>query len=210
MSLPRKALPVLAILPLILSGCNLLLAPFMMFAQEPTRKVPAEFPHLAGRKVCLIVWTEMDTLFEYPLVQLEVSEHVQYAMQSNVKKASFVSSREVVDLQRRELDWDRQHPGTIGRRFAADYTLLIEITRYSTRDPESPHLYRGHISANLKVYDTAHPDAPPTYRGTIDTLFPPDSPGEWGADDNSIRRATMEQFGRDVAGKFYDRQVKDK
>ena len=36
----------------------------------------------------------------------------------------------------------------LGARFGADRALMIELTQYTTREPESPHLYRGRIAAN--------------------------------------------------------------
>jgi hypothetical protein len=189
-------------------GCKLAAAPFLMWGPEPTKEVPAEYPYLQGKKVCLLVWADSETLFEYPWVRLEVSEHVAQAMQANVKGVSFVSNRNVVDLQRRDLDWDRRDPAVLGKRFAADRVLMLELTQYTTREPESPHLYRGRIAANVKVYDTAYPGSAAAFKTSVETVYPPESVGQWGTDDQAIRQATMEAFAVEVAGKFYNRRVR--
>jgi hypothetical protein len=190
------------------SGCRWFAAPFLMWHKEPTKVVPAEYPHLAGKKVAIVVWADMDTLFEFPHIQLELSEHVRYAMQPNIEKVTFVPNRQIVEAQRRDSAWSRRSPAALGARFEADRVLLIELTQCSTREPDSTHLYRGRISANLKVYDTAQPEAEPVWKGTCEAAFPKDAQAAWGTDENTVRRATMEAFGQEVANFFYERKVK--
>lgn len=190
------------------TGCRLLAAPILMWGQEPTKEVPAEFPYLQGKKVCLAVWADSETLFEYPWVQLEVSEHVAKAIKPNVERVSFTPNRNVVELQQREVDWERTDPAVLGKRFGAERVLMIELTQYTTREPESPHLYRGRIAANVKVYDTGYPRSAPVFKTSVETVYPPESVGQWGTDDRAIRKATMEAFAAELAGKFYDRRVK--
>ena len=198
----------LGLLAVALGGCNLAALPFLLWADEPTRKVAAEYPYLGEKRTCIVVWAEMDTLFEYRDVQWELSEFVAAELESKVPGTTVVPCREVVDYQRRTLDWDRQDPAELGKRFGAERLLLIELTQYGTREPDSPHLYRGHVGANLRVYDTAYPKSEPAYRGSVDTVYPPDSVGLWSSDDRGIRRAMMQAFAVDVANKFYDRLVK--
>jgi len=191
-------------------GCRLLAAPFLLWGKPPTKDVPAEYPYLADKKVCVVVWAELDTLYEYPNVQLEVAEHIRAALEAKVDGVTFIPSRQVVDLQRQDPDWDRTDPAALGARFGADRVLVVELTQYRTRDPDSPHLFRGRISAGIKVYDTAYRDAAPSYSTVVETAYPPDSPGTWGTNDSAIRWATMEAFAADVATQFYDRKVEVK
>lgn len=189
-------------------GCRWFAAPFLLWHQEPTKTVSAEYPHLAGKKVAIVVWADMDTLFEFPHIQLEISEHVRYAMQPNIEKITFVPNRQIVEAQQRDSSWSRKSPAALGARFGADRVLAIELTQCTTREPDSTHLYRGRISANLKVYDTAQPDAEPAWKGTAEAAFPKDAQAAWGTDENAVRRATMEAFGQEVANFFYERKVK--
>ncbi|MFQ5806892.1 MAG: hypothetical protein ACE5I3_10625 [Phycisphaerae bacterium] len=202
-----------ALLPSLLaatSGCKLFAAPWLMWAPEPTKLVPAEFPYLQGKRVCVVVWADPGTLYEYPFVPLEVSEHVAAAMKPSVKGVSFVPNRKVVELQRSDDDWDRKDPALLGARFGAERVLMIELTQYTTREPESPHLYRGRIAANVKVYNAQYRNSEPVFKKPVEVVYPPDSVGQWGSTDQSIRKATMEAFAAEVAGKFYDRRVKVK
>ncbi len=199
---------IVAALAVACIGCKAMAAPWLMWAPEPTRSIPAEYPYLEDKKVCILVWADRDTLFEYPFVQLELSEHVAAPLRTNVRGISVLPNRGVVEMQRRDPDWDRIPPGRLGARLGADRVIMIELTLYTTREPESTHLYRGHIAANIKVYDTGYPDSPPAFRTNLETAYPPDSPGQWGADDRAIRKAAMEAFADDLARKFYSHKVK--
>jgi hypothetical protein len=199
-----------------LAGCQAMAFPFLMWGAEPTKDVPAEYPYLPGKKIAIFVWAEPDTLFEFPRVRLELSEHVANAMIEGFKTAkrldpvNFVPNRNIEDFQTREPDWDRRDPAELGRHFAADRVLMIELTQYTTREPESTHLYRGRIAANVRVYDPAYENALPAYKTTVEIAYPPESHGDWGVDDRGIRKAAMELFASEVSGKFYDRRVKVK
>lgn len=191
----------------VTAGCNLMALPFMLWGQKPTKDVAAEYPYLEGKRVGILVWAELETLFEYPHVQYEVAEHARAALEAHVKDVKIVSSRKLVDYQRREPKWESQHPTEIGRQFGCERIIMIELTQYTTREPDSPHLYRGRIAANVKVYDCAIAGSAPTYSDNVEVAWPPDTPGKWGADDNMVRRYAMEAFAEELAGRFYDRKV---
>jgi hypothetical protein len=199
-----------AALALPCAGCALFKGAALLWGEEPTKKVPPEYPYLAGKKLCLLVWAEPYTLFEYRWVQLDLSEFVRTALDGTVHGVTFAPNRQVVEYQDRHSDWDREHPARIGTRFGADRVLLIELTQYTTREPDSPYLLRGHIGANVKVYDTAYPDAEPAYKTVVEAAYPPESVGEYGTDDRTIRAATMQAFAAKLAAKFYERQEKTK
>ena len=190
------------------AGCKLFAAPFLMWAPEPTKEVPAQWPHLHDKNVCILVWADADTLIEHPWVQLEVAEHVEKALEPNVAGVKFIPNRKVKDFMQREPNWDRTDPAVIGQRFGADRVLMIELTQFTTREPESPHLYRGHISGNIKIFNVEFPGSEPVYKTLVESVYPPESPGQWGTNDRDIRKATLEAFAEAVASRFYDRRVK--
>lgn len=201
---------VLLVASLASIGCKAIAMPWLMWGEEPTKPVPAEFPHLAGKKVCILVWADADTRFEFQHVQYELSEFLVAALKPNVKGITFVPNRGVVDYQRADADWDRKPPAKVGAKFSADRVLMIDLTQYSTREADNPHLYRAHIAASVKVYGTDDFDAGPVYKTTLETLYPTGAAGEWGTSEDSIRKSGMEAFAAEVAGKFYERQVKVK
>ncbi len=200
----HRRVVLIASLLLMLTGCRSL----FLVLPEPTKTVKADYPYLVGKRVCILVRADMETLFEYPHVQWELADHVRVALEAHVEGVKAVDPRRVVDYQRREADWERMDPALIGRHFNADRVLDLELTQYTTREPESPHLYRGHVTAVVRVYRPSYPHSEPAYVTEIQTVYPPDGPGAWGSTDREIRRLTMEAFALDVANKFYDRKVK--
>jgi hypothetical protein len=189
-------------------GCKMAALPWLMWGEEPTRKVTAEYPYLDGKRICVLIWTDSNTLFEYPYVRLELSEHVQTAMKPNIARVSFIPNRDVVDYQQANPDWDREDPTAIGARFRAERVMLIELTHYTTREPDSPHLLRGLIASNVKVYDAETSNTQPLFSTTIESIYPEGGPASWGTDESDVRRATMEDFAIKLARKFHDHRVK--
>jgi hypothetical protein len=192
----------------LVSGCGFFRGAVLLWGKEPTRKVPAEYADLAGRPTAVLVWAEDYTRFEYPNVQFELAEFVRVAVEGRVRGATFVPSREVDSFIRSNPDWDRLPPGQVGQRLGADRVILLELTEYTTREPGSAYLYRGHISANVKVYDTAAPEAEPVYKTTLESVYPPETFAGYGTTDRMVRQGAMRAFAEQLAGKFYERQEK--
>jgi len=61
---------------------------------------------------------------------------------------------------------------------------------------------------NVRIYNTEYTQSEPAYQTEVHTVHPPDGPGQWGSSDREIRRATMEAFAQELAGRFFDRKIK--
>jgi len=190
-------------LALVSTGCKAL----ALFLPEPTKTVPAEYPYLVDKKVAIAVKAPDEMQFEYANIHWEVADHVRVALESTVRGVTVIEPKKVVDYQRSHADWETMDSARLGREFGADRLIEIELTQYTTREPESPHLYRGHISAALRVFNTEYANSQPAYQADVHTVYPPTGPGQYGATDRAIRAATMDAFAQDVSAKFYDRQV---
>jgi hypothetical protein len=188
------------------SGC---VALAYLFGQEKTRDVKAEYPYLAGKHVVTLVRADAETLFEYPQVQWEIGDHLRVTLEANVRGVKVVPPKEVVDFQRASSAWEQMDPAEIAKRFDADRLLEITLTQYTTREPDTPHLYRGHIAALVSVYNAEYAHRDPAFAKEVQTVFPPSSATAWSAGDRAIRRATLEAFAVDVSNLFYDRKVKE-
>ncbi len=197
-----------AALPL-LTGCEMFMFHNLMWGDEPTKRVPAEYKYLSNQTICIVVRAEPETIFEYPHVQWEVADHIRVALEANVKGLKVVDPKRVVEHQRRDANWAKEDPADLGKRFGAERVIEVTLTQYTTRDPDSPHIHRGHIHGLVNVYRAKYPNHEPAYSADLRTFYPPAQSGEWGQPERTIRRLLMEAFAQDVAGKFYDRDVKD-
>lgn len=204
----RRGMGLLLVLCTILGGCRALATPWILTGEEPTRRVRAEFPHLKGKKIAIVVWADSDTRFEYPFVRLELSEHIKSELESRIDNVTFCSNRQVVALQDRDPDWDRRPPARLGEQLGADRVLSVEVSQYTMREPESRHLLRGRIAAQVMVYDATRPSAGYLYKTEISVVHPDKSDGRWGNNEAAIRRETMEAFAHALVKRFYDHDEK--
>ncbi len=202
--MPRIA--ILVLLPILAAsgGCKLI----ALFANPPMKDVAAEYPYLADKLVCIVVRADQEMEFEFPNLRWEIADHLRVVLEANIDGIKVVDPRSVVTFQNGNPDWELMDPALVGKRFRADRVLEIDLTQYTTREPESPHLYRGYITAALSIYNTEYPDSEPAYQAEVRTVHPPESAGNWGATDRDIRAATMEAFAEQTADRFYDRRVK--
>jgi hypothetical protein len=99
-------------------------------------------------------------------------------------------------------------PSELGKRFGAERVIEAELTQYTTREPGHEYLYRGHITAAVRVYNAEYPNTEPTYKTQIEALYPQAGPAPWSTDERSIRSLTMQLFSQEAARKFYDHDVK--
>lgn len=198
----------LALLAVGTGGCEAIALPFLLWGEEPTRTVEAEYPYLPGKRVCIVVRPEMETLFQYPHVRLDLSDHLKVALEAHVADISVAEPKRVTDFQKQRHNWEAIDPAVLGRRFEADRLIEVELTQYTTRDPESPYLYRGHIAAVVNVYNTDYPNSAPAYSTEVRVAHPDEGPAKWGAEEREVRASVMQAFADEVAGKFYDRKVK--
>ncbi len=170
---------------------------------DRTKPVRAEYPYLSGKKVCLIVRADPETQQMYPHVQFELADFVRVELESKIRNLQVVDPRKVVDFQRSDASWETMDPAALGKRFGADRIIELDLTQYTTREPENEYLYRGHITAAVRVYNAEYPNSQPTYKTEVAIAYPPEG-AHWTLDERTIRQAAMELFAQTVTGKFYD------
>jgi hypothetical protein len=180
----------------------------LLLSPDPTKQVKAQYPHFEGQKVCIIVRADGDTLFEFPQVQFELSEHMRVALDGNVPKITFVANRQIVDWQVQQYDWQEIDPAAIATRFKADELIEIDLSEYTLRDPTEPQLLRGTLSAMVRVYSADRPDAAAKFSKYISVRYPDGPVGTFTENASLVRRRTMELFAEQAGRLFYDHEVK--
>ncbi|MEW6250059.1 MAG: hypothetical protein AB1716_05385 [Planctomycetota bacterium] len=185
------------------AGCKAL----VLLTGDPDREIKAEYPYLGGKTVCLLVRTDLETESAYPFVRYELADHVRVELESKIARVKVVDPRKVTDFQRGEPNWETMDPADLGKRFGADRVIEIDVTQYTTREPESEYLYRAHIAAGVRVYYTEYPKSLPTYKTEVRVAYP-ETGAQWALEEAAVRQACMELFAVKVAGKFYDHKVR--
>ncbi len=190
-----------------LCGCNWLV-PFI-FVGEHKRTVPAEFNKLEGKRALVLVWAEPATLFDYPHIRTEIATYVGDRIRAGVKECEIVDPMDVEDLLQRDFDAVID-PAYTGKHFGVDYVVYIELLGFQIRDPSTPDLVQGKVSASIAVRDI-NADADQIGRYTlnpVNTVCPEHAPVLMSSRNALlIRRQTYELFSETVARKFYDHDV---
>jgi hypothetical protein len=195
------------------AGCNWV-GPAMSFAaMEQTKKVPAEYSELGGKKVCIWVWSDESLLFEYPAIRIDAANWAKYYIKQNVKSVDFVDPIRVHKFQESNYEADAMPIVEIGQKFEADVVLFIQVSEFTTRPQGSPNLFQGHMNAQCALYDCKGelPVESPKRKlwdGKIDIEFPDHPVSTMESSDVKMRSTLLGMFGESLAKKFYEYKVK--
>lgn len=174
------------------------------------RTVHAKYQGLAGQSVAVMVWADRAIKLEHDSVQSDLANALQNQLfASSAKELKGTTwPWPAESVVRYQLD----HPGIesqpitqvaprLGVSRPVTRLIYVEIERLSTRSDASSQLFRGNISANLKIVEIAGKDAKIGYEETgITAVFPPKSPpeGVLNSNDYDIYRGTVGMLAREI------------
>lgn len=190
-------------------GCSTIGASMAILGQDQTKKVPAEYAHLAGKQVCVWVWADESLLFEYPAIRVDAANYARHYLLQHVKNVKVVDVMAVDKFQRSEYDADTMPVVQIGRRFNADAVLNVQVSNFTTRPAGSPNLFQGRMNTLCSLYDCTGP-APvesgerKLWSGKVDVVYPERPVGMMETSDLVVRSTLLKLFGETLAQKFYE------
>lgn len=204
--------PLLLLASALLGGCNLLAFPLYVFAPpEKEVTIAPEYAGLADSTVAVVVYADMDTMYEYPRVREDLSQVVAVMLRRNVENVTVIDPGRVVRYQDDTIDWESLPIQSVGRRLGADKVLYISLGEYSMREAGSISLARGRIRAHVSVYDcTLEPGVDPVQwrQRNVTVLFPEEGPaGIAGQNDRNLQIQTHVLFAEKVARYFYEHKL---
>lgn len=195
---------VMAVLGAGLGGCDV--AKMMAFHSTPTsEKVQAEYAHLPGKRVLVLVWVPPEVKWDYPHVRLDLSAHLAAYLRQNVEDVSVVDPVRVEAYLEKSNQLDAS-PEDVGEHFRADRVIYLAVYQFSIRDPGMAHFYRGRLAASVEVRDlrTEDPTAQRIPLREVEVAYPEkDAAGLVGVRPVEIRKATYELFTVEVGKKFH-------
>jgi len=140
-----------------ISGCQIL---GVIAAKAPPPPVIAEC-RLAGQSVSIMVWADQGIELDWPTISRDVAG----AMTENLKQAVAAKNEAVLDATfpvavESVVRWQRDNPGydalpitSIAPRLGTTRVIYVEINKFSTRTSQTFVLYRGSVSASIKVVE---------------------------------------------------------
>lgn len=194
-----------------LSGCNLLAWPLYVLAPRgPRDTVKAEFDGLVGKTVAVVVYADMNMLYEYPYCREEMSTAVSKELIDNVKGAWPVPPGKVVRYQDANPHWAAMSMVELGRALNADYVLYISLSEYSTHEPGTIALPEGRVSAAVSVWDTGAPADSASacvWRKADLSQRVEANAGPLARNEAALRVVMQQQFAVKLVKHFYDHKA---
>jgi len=194
-----------------LAGCETLgfVAHVAGGGEGPPIEVTAEYDGLDDQKVAVLVNADLPVLYQFPHAPLEITSAVNAQLADGVPGIELVNARDVVEYQHRNIYWNTATPAELMDNLDVTRLVMIDLIEFRTHEPGNTMVYRGVISARVKVFeaDAAQPNNP-TYGNVVSASYPPDRPeGVPEANAEAIRKGALDLFARAVAGKFHDHKV---
>ena len=172
------------LIAVLMTGCNLLSLPFFIFGPEP--KVEPEMKQI-GRKekrdevtVVVLTYAGPETRPEFIKVDRDlaacIAHEMRKAFQYNEEKVKVLSPSKVEKFKQDHLNWQTMELADIGKHFAADYVVYVEIDNDTLALYErgsGRELFRGHADYTVTLVNVHDPED-----GTERKQFSYNYPGE--------------------------------
>lgn len=199
-----------------LSGCNVIGPIAAVTMPEP--KVPARYTNFQGQTLAVMVWADNATAIDHPSIQLDVATSLQSKLQQLIKGkdnkpafkyfegASFPwPAASVVRFQQDHPDTEGQPVTDVAPRLQVSRLIYIEVENFQTRADSAVELYRGSISAILKVIEVKDGRATVGYEESpVATTYPPGVPEEGTPNfgDRKIYVGLVDRFTTSIVHRF--------
>jgi hypothetical protein len=202
----------------ISTGCQILgLAQHM--APPPT--IDAAYKGLDKQQVAVMVWTDRAMAIDWPKLQEDLSRGITTRIKDAatgkdapkfLEGATFALPESVTRFQHDHPETDTQDIQTVATRMNVSRLIYLEVTKFETRPESSLELFRGSITANLKILEVSADKAKIVYqRDNIALKYPEKAPDEGapGMSDVSVYEKTIEACATEIANVFIPHPAPD-
>jgi hypothetical protein len=182
----------------------------------PPATVAPRYAGLQGESVAVMVWAEPGAQIDWPKLRLDVAgglqEKLRQAQEATAKKkgselegTQFVRADSVVRFQEEHPEIEGEPIIKVAPRLGATRVIYIEIDEFQTRADPSVELYRGAVSASVKVVEVAGGRATIAHEEpAIHAQYPAKAPEEGitNTNDYTVYRGTVDAFTTELAKLF--------
>jgi hypothetical protein len=134
----------------------------------PGPPMKARYPGLAGQKVAIMTWTDRAAAYDFGTLQPDVSTGIQNKLKSQAAPdqkqeeligTTFVDARQVYRWQKNHPELESRSLPEIAPKLAAAVgatrIIYVEVSPFSTRDPRTQILLKGHAAATIRVAEVS-------------------------------------------------------
>lgn len=180
----------------------------------PDPTVDARYKGLAKQNVAIMVWTDRAMSYDWPTLQLDLTRGIQTRLgelagkkghPKELEGTTLVPAESVVRYQQDHPESDVEAVTDVAPRLNIDRLIYIEVQQFSTRPEESLELYRGSLTANVKVIEVVNGKARQAFEDpNVRVVWPPKSPDEGspGLGDADTYERTLVAFTTEVVNEF--------
>lgn len=202
-------LPGLLGLLLALNGCNVV----GYLAHGVQSEIPASYKGLAGQKTIVYVWADRGVRIDWPDVDFNLASGIQSKLEiardaktDELKDTTFpLSPAAVTKFQEDHPELEFDPIEKIAPQFDATRVIYVEISSFQTRANASVELYRGTITAIVKVLSVNNGKASTVFEDrNVAAVFPPHSPEDGVADltDELVYQGMVKELATQIVIRF--------
>ncbi len=208
-----RNLLLLCLLLLIPTGCA---AVGVLASAVPKPPVEAAYKGLHGQTVGVMVWADRGLRIDFPSIREDLASQVQSLLVAAQKEKSKdlegtafpVQPASIVKYQKDHPELESLPITQVAPKLRVSRLIYVEIENLTTRTSQSVVMYRGNVTASLKLVEIA-PDgsAKVAYEeGNIAVSYPKKSPedGRLEGNDYAMYAGTIALLADEVAKRFVE------
>lgn len=195
----------------LLSGCVVA----GVIGRAIPEKRAAAYAGLAGQSVGVMVWADRGVRIDWPSIQMDLANQVQNRLRGSTAPELKETRWEVQPAS--IVRYQRDHPASefvpvteVAPKLGVTRLVYIEVQSLSTRAEASVQMFRGSISATLKVVEINGSQATVAYEEPgIKAVYPPKSPpdGTLNGDDTSMYRGAVALLADEILLRLVSHEV---
>jgi hypothetical protein len=166
----------------------------------------------------VMVWADTGISIDWPDIQLDTAGSIQSKLEASQKaKAKELVGTTWPVLPATIVRYQRDHPEIeaypitdVAPKLGVTRLIYIEIQEFRTRSVDAVELFRGSMSANIKIMEIANGKATVAYeQDGLRVVYPKKSPAEGAMDgqDVEIYGGTLDAFSDALCVKLMRHQV---
>ena len=182
--------------------------------------IPAKYAGLKGQSVAVMVWADRGIRVDFPHIQLDTANGIQAKLimaskdfKDELKDTRFpVRAATAARLQKEHPEWAADNIEAIAPHLGVSRVVYVEIGGFETRPDSAVDLFRGTVTATVRVVEVTNGTARVVYtEENMRTVYPEKSPEEGvpNGGDYETYRKTVDAFTTSVANLFYTHPAPD-
>ena len=184
----------------------------------PPPTIAPKYSNLKNQTVAVMVWTDRGIAIEQPNLQYELTAMIQKKLLDAQKKDKPKElegmkfpwpAESVLRFQRDHPETEEQAIADVAPKLGVSRLIYVEVEDFQTRPSDSLELFRGSITATLKVLEITDGKARVAYEeSNIRDVYPPKSPEEGVPNKGELwaYEGTVDEFTTDIVHRFVSYQ----